>query len=81
METRNSRIGLILFGIYLLLYGGFVFLNAFWPESMEAIPVAGVNLAIVFGFGLILAAFALALVYGFLCRATEEQAATKEADE
>ena len=81
MQSRNSRIGLVLFGIYLLLYGGFVFLNAFSPESMEATPVAGVNLAIVFGFGLILAAFVLALVYGFLCRATEEQAATKEADE
>ena len=81
METRNSRIGLVLFGIYLLLYGGFVFLNAFSPESMEAIPVAGVNLAIVFGFGLILAAFVLAVVYGFLCRTTEEQAAKKEADE
>ena len=81
MQTRNSRIGLVLFGVYLLLYGGFVFLNAFSPESMEVIPVAGVNLAIVFGFGLILAAFVLALVYGFLCRATKEQAATKEPDE
>jgi uncharacterized membrane protein (DUF485 family) len=81
METRNSRIGLVLFGVYLILYGGFVFLNAFSPESMEATPVAGVNLAIIFGFGLILAAFVLALVYGFLCRATEEKSATKEADE
>jgi uncharacterized membrane protein (DUF485 family) len=45
---------------------------------MEVIPVAGVNLAIVFGFGLILAAFVLALVYGFLCKATEEKSETKE---
>jgi uncharacterized membrane protein (DUF485 family) len=81
MENRNSRIGLVLFGIYLLLYGGFVFLNAFSPESMEATPVAGVNLAIVFGFGLILAAFVLALLYGFLCRGSKDQSATKEADE
>jgi uncharacterized membrane protein (DUF485 family) len=78
MQTHNSRVGLILFGVYLLLYGGFVFLNAFAPESMEVIPVAGVNLAIVFGFGLILAAFVLALVYGFLCKATEEKSETKE---
>ncbi|MCH7989351.1 MAG: DUF485 domain-containing protein [Planctomycetes bacterium] len=81
MKNRNSRIGLVLFGIYLLLYGGFVFLNAFSPESMEATPVAGVNLAIVFGFGLILAAFVLALLYGFLCRGSKDHAATKEADE
>jgi hypothetical protein len=30
--------------------------------------VAGLNLAIVYGFALIVVAFALALVYGMLCR-------------
>lgn len=81
METRNARIGYVLFGVYLLLYGGFVLLNAFAPETMEATPVEGVNLAILYGFGLILAAILLSLVYGFLCKPTEEQAEPKEADE
>lgn len=66
--TRNARVGLLLFGVYLLLYGGFVLLNAFSPTTMEATPIAGVNLAILFGFGLIVAAILLALLYGFLCR-------------
>jgi uncharacterized membrane protein (DUF485 family) len=69
--TRNSRVGLILFSVYLVLYGGFVGLNAFSPETMELTPVAGVNLAILYGFALIVVAFVLALLYGFLCRNEE----------
>ncbi|HUG93718.1 MAG TPA: DUF485 domain-containing protein [Planctomycetaceae bacterium] len=78
IAARNSRYGLVLFAVYLLLYGGFVFLNAFAPEQMERTPLAGVNLAILYGFALIAAAFLLALVYGWLCRA---QATDGEFDE
>ena len=66
-QSRNARIGLVLFVVYLLLYGGFVFLNAFSPATMEQLPLAGVNLAIIYGFGLIIAAIVLALVYGAIC--------------
>lgn len=65
---RNAKYGLVLFVVYLLLYGGFVFLNAFSPEVMDNQPFAGINLAVLYGFGLILAAFVLALLYGWLCR-------------
>jgi uncharacterized membrane protein (DUF485 family) len=68
MTTRASGIGLLLFAVYLLLYSGFVLLAAFSPESMETTPLAGVNLAIWYGFGLIVAALALALVYGWARR-------------
>jgi uncharacterized membrane protein (DUF485 family) len=71
MTTRNSRIGLALFAVYLLLYGGFVWLAAFSPEAMERTPLAGVNLAIWYGFGLIVTAILLALVYGWTCRTNE----------
>jgi len=73
MQTRNARIGLVLFGIYVLLYGGFVMLNAYSPDMMEITPVAGINLAILYGFGLIVAALVLALVYGWLCRTPESE--------
>jgi len=68
MQTRNARLGLVLFTVYLLLYGGFVMLNAFRPQIMETTPLAGINLAIWYGFGLIAAALILALAYGWLCR-------------
>ena len=72
MRKHNTRVGMILFAIYLLLYGGFVFLSGWSPESLESKPVAGVNLAILYGFGLIIAAFALALLYGLLARRSDE---------
>jgi uncharacterized membrane protein (DUF485 family) len=68
LMTHNARIGLVLFVIYLALYSGFVFLNAFAPEMMETTPFAGLNLAIVYGFGLIVAALLMSLLYGILCR-------------
>jgi uncharacterized membrane protein (DUF485 family) len=74
ISTRNSRIGLALFAVYLLFYGGFVLLAAFSPQTMEATPLAGVNLAIWYGFGLIIAAIVLALIYGWACRAGKESA-------
>ena len=74
MNPKHSRIGLVLFFLYLLLYGGFVLLNTFSPETMEATPVAGVNVAILYGVGLIVAAFVLALLYGALCRPAEDEA-------
>jgi uncharacterized membrane protein (DUF485 family) len=78
MQARNARLGFLFFGIYLLLYGGFVLVNAFSPETMEITPVAGVNLAILYGFGLIIAAFILALLYGWLCRSPESSSRDQE---
>ena len=67
-SARNSRMGLRLFLLYLAAYAGYVLLNAFTPAVMERMVVPGVNLAIVYGLTLIVLAFVLALLYGFLCR-------------
>ena len=64
----NTRLGLILFVIYLAFYLGFVLINAFAADFMETVVLAGLNLAIVYGFGLIGLALLLALIYGGLCR-------------
>ncbi len=72
MSTRNSRIGLAMFAVYLVLYGGFVLIAAFSPQTMELTPLAGVNLAIWYGFGLIAVAILLALIYGWTCRASAQ---------
>ena len=81
MQTRNARMGLVLFAIYLVLYGGFVLINTFSPESMEATPIAGINVAILYGFGLIIAAFVMALLYGVLCDSNDEPGSSTEDDE
>jgi uncharacterized membrane protein (DUF485 family) len=67
MNARNSRNGIILFAVYLLFYGGFVFVNAFDPASMEKTPIAGLNVAILYGFALIIGAVVLSAFYGILC--------------
>ncbi|MEZ6105336.1 MAG: hypothetical protein R3B96_04305 [Pirellulaceae bacterium] len=63
MESHNAKLGVGLFVVYLTLYGGFVGINALLP-SMEATPIAGLNLAVLYGVGLIFFAFVLVL-YGF----------------
>jgi uncharacterized membrane protein (DUF485 family) len=66
--ARNARIGLWLFAVYVILYGGFMVLNAFFPQRMAKPVFAGVNLAVTYGLFLIVAAFVLALLYMFLVR-------------
>jgi uncharacterized membrane protein (DUF485 family) len=70
VSARNARMGLVLFCVYLALYGLFVGLNTFRPQVMDSVPAAGINLAVWYGFALILAAFVLALVYAWLCRSS-----------
>jgi uncharacterized membrane protein (DUF485 family) len=71
--SRNASRGLVLFILYLALYGTFVAINIFDPDRMSQTTLAGIslggpNLAIVGGIGLIFAAFLLALVYMRLTR-------------
>lgn len=73
--SRNARIGLVLFFLYLALYAGFVGVTAFSYKTMTATPLPGINLAILYGFGLIVAAFVMAILYGLLCRGKDETGA------
>ena len=77
VTARNTRQGLVLFAVYLVIYGAYVLLNAFAPGVMER-TLAGVTWSILSGFGLIIAAFVLALVYGWLCRVPASNANGKE---
>lgn len=68
----KSKLGLILFFAYAVMYAGFVIINLTNPEMMEITVLWGINLAVIYGFGLILAALGLALAYDSLCRKREE---------
>ena len=76
-ETRNARAGLVLFVIYVFFYAAFVALSAFAPKVMTS-EVGGVSVAVVYGFGLILLAFVLALVYMLMTRGNDDASATDE---
>lgn len=69
----KTRLGLILFGIYGLVYAGFIFINAIKPKLMGTIILAGVNLAVVYGFGLIILAIIMGLIYNAMCTKKEDE--------
>jgi uncharacterized membrane protein (DUF485 family) len=77
MPNATTRLGLTLFAAYLALYTGFVLLAAFAPQLMEVAPLAGVNVAIWYGFGLIVAAIVMAMVYGWACGPSERRLDSK----
>lgn len=67
MNSRSQRLGFWLFGAYLVLYVSYVLVMAFDADQLKVIGPGGINLAVSVGFGLIIAAFLLALLYGWLC--------------
>jgi len=71
-RAHNSRLGLWLFAIYLVVYFGFVLANAFVPAVMEWQPFGGINLALLYGFGLIVAALLLAFIYGLFAKSGQD---------
>lgn len=69
----KMRLGIRMFAFYALFYAGFVLINLLSPQTMGAIVLFGLNLATVYGFGLIFLAVAQALVYHVMCRRKEDE--------
>jgi uncharacterized membrane protein (DUF485 family) len=68
LTALNARSGLWLFALYTAIYVLFMVLSAFSVETMAQPTPLGPNVAILYGFGLILGAIVLALVYMVLCQ-------------
>jgi uncharacterized membrane protein (DUF485 family) len=67
----KQRIGGILFLLYFAIYAGFVAINTLSPVTMETIVIFGLNLAVVYGFGLIILAIVSGLLYNRFCNKAE----------
>jgi uncharacterized membrane protein (DUF485 family) len=67
VSAANARAGLVLFFVYLALYGGFMALAAFAPQAMGRPVLFGVNLAITYGMALIVGALVIAAIYMAAC--------------
>ncbi len=65
--SYKMRVGVIMFIVYALVYAGFVAINVVSPMLMEVNILGGLNLAVVYGFGLIIFALILALLYNSMC--------------
>lgn len=69
----KSALGVKLFVVYAVIYAGFVAIGLFAIEKYETILFAGLNLAVVYGFGLIIFALVLALAYDYMCSQKEAE--------
>ena len=71
LEDFKTKLGLIMFAFYTLLYVGFIFLCLEFPK-VTAVKVGGLNVAVAYGFGLIIIAVVQALIYNFICDKREK---------
>lgn len=78
----KSKLGISMFIVYTVVYAGFVIINVFSP-SLMAMDIGSMNLAIAYGFGLIVFALILALIYNDFCTKAEKRlnAEAKEKDD
>lgn len=74
----KARVGFILFIVYGLVYAGFVVINTVSPKTMGERIIFDLNLAVVYGFGLIVLAIIMGLVYNWYCSDCEERMNTAE---
>lgn len=74
IRSYNARMGMVLFVVYLAVYAGFVYLSALSQDVMRRPAFGGVNVAVWYGFGLILGAFVISIIYMLLCRSPRKPA-------
>ena len=77
----KTTLGLWLFLIYVLVYVGFIWINVASPKTMATIVFAGQNLAVVYGFGLIILAFVMGIIYDILCTNKEDELNVEDTDQ
>ena len=64
---KKTKLGVILFLIYFIVYAGFVAIGVADYKLMGKIVLGNQNLAVVYGFGLIIFAILLGIFYNWKC--------------
>lgn len=70
-ESFKTRLGIIMFAIFAPIYLSFILFSVMKPSFM-ATDLGQLNVSIVFGFGIIIFAVLLAVVYNFICSRKRE---------
>ena len=76
----KARIGFVLFMVYGFVYAVFVVINTLSPKTMSETVIFDLNLAVIYGFGLILLAIIMGLIYNVICTRYEKLLNTKRGD-
>ncbi|MBN1571330.1 MAG: DUF485 domain-containing protein [Acidobacteria bacterium] len=75
---KKTKLGVILFLIYLLIYAGFVVIGTLFTDALGGRIFANLNLAVVYGMGLIILAAVMGLFYNYFCTKYEKQVNLEE---
>lgn len=76
--VTNAKLGIWLCLAYILLYSGFIIVNAFFPEALRGAQPGSINGAIWYGLGLIAAAVLTSFAYGLVANSDEAGDNSKE---
>jgi uncharacterized membrane protein (DUF485 family) len=72
-SKKKTWLGIILFFSYAIIYGIFVYIGLVYTDSLGIKAIGGVNLAIVYGIGLIILAGVMGLIYSMVCSRMEDE--------
>jgi len=70
---RKTRLGIWMFALYLIVYSLFVAIGVANYEAMSNLVFGDLNLAVTYGFGLIILAIILGLIYNWRCTKIENE--------
>lgn len=73
VTQQKSKLGIRLFFVYLIFYAGFVIIGVFNYELLSTSVLFGLNLAVVYGIGLIVFAVILGVIYNYFCSKYEDE--------
>ncbi len=77
LTKKKSALGIRLFFVYLILYAGFVIIGVVQYELLSNQVFAGLNLALVYGIGLIVIAVIMGIIYNYFCTKYEDDETLK----
>jgi uncharacterized membrane protein (DUF485 family) len=69
-QAYKTKLGIIMFVIYTPIYLAFILISVISPSFMSK-DVGGLNVAVVYGFGIIVLAIIQAVIYNNICSAKE----------
>ncbi|MEA3444480.1 MAG: DUF485 domain-containing protein [Bacteroidota bacterium] len=72
-SKKKSKLGTWLFFLYTIVYGVFVAIGVANYEAMGKLVMGNQNLAVIYGFGLIVFAIFLGLFYNWRCTKYENE--------
>jgi len=70
-EGFKTKLGIIMVAFFTIIYFAFIILAVTNPQAM-ANDVGSLNVAVVYGFGIIIIAVIQALIYNFVCSRHEK---------